>query len=208
MKAAAVVAVLAAALAAGPACRTAGPVEVRVSIPGVTALPAGSFGEVVVTEFRETSPPVDLAVGRELRDVLAEAIDRVFDGPVRRLATPQEARTFGGERTIVLAGEVALTTEVRKALNRQNVPVDSPFKTEGRSLIEVRRWTMTLGLSVLSAANGATLFHREFREERDYTDLEKPADFAFSELSDRIRAQLLPLLIGSPTLEARTLLGR
>ncbi|HSA95748.1 MAG TPA: hypothetical protein VLJ16_06845 [Acidobacteriota bacterium] len=207
MRVAAVV-ILAAALAAASACGTAGPVEVRVSMPGITALPAGSFGEVIVTDFREISPPADLPVGRGLRDVLAEAIDRAFDGPVRRLATPQDALAAGGERTVVLAGEVALTTEVRKALNRQNVPLDSPFRTEGRGLIEVRRWTMTLELSVLAAPTGATLYRREFREEHDYVDLEKPADFAFSELSERIRAKLLPLLLGSPTLEARTLLGR
>jgi hypothetical protein len=207
MKAAAVVA-LAAALAAGSACGPAGPVEVRVNMPGVTALPAGSFDAVVLTEFRETSPPSGIAVGRELRDVLAEAIDRAFDGPVRRLATPQDALASGGERTIVLAGEIALTTEVRKALDRKSAPLDGPFKTPGRGLVEVRRWTMTLELLVLSAANGETLYRREFREEHDYIDLEKPADFAFSELSDRIRAKVLPLLLGTPTLEARTLLGR
>lgn len=207
MRGAAVI-VLAAALAAGAACATAGPVEVRFNMPGVTALPPGSFEAVVVTEFRETSPPSGIAVGRDLRDVLAEAIDRAFDGPVRRLATPQDALASGGDRTIVLAGEIALTTEVRKALERKKSLLDGPFKTQGRGLVEVRRWTMTLGLSVLSAANGEALYRREFREEHDYTDLDKPADFAFSELSDRIRAKVLPLLLGSPTLERRTLLGR
>jgi hypothetical protein len=205
---AAAVSVLAAALAAGAACRSAGPVEVRVNMPGVTALQAGSFDEVIVTEFRETSPLAELAVGRQLRDGLAEAIDRAFEGPVSKLATPEEALAAGRKRTIILAGEVALTTEVRKALDSKNALVEGPFKAEGRGLIEVRRWMMTLALSVLSAADGATLYRREFREQRDYTDLEKPADFAFSELSDRIRARLLPLLLGTPTLEARTLLGR
>jgi hypothetical protein len=200
--------VLAAAVVAGAACRSAGPVEVRVDMPGVAAFPAGSFDEVVVTEFRETSPLTELAVGRELRDALAEAIDRAFAGPVRTLAASEEALAAGRQRTIVLAGDVALTTEVRKALDSKSALVEGPFKAVGRGLIEVRRWTMTLALSVLTAADGATLYRREFREERDYTDLEKPAEFAFSELSDRIRARLLPLLLGTPTLEARTLLGR
>jgi hypothetical protein len=61
---------------------------------------------------------------------------------------------------------------------------------------------------VLSAADGATLYQRRFEEDRDYIDLEKPAEFAFSELSARVRARLLPVLLGSSTLETRTLLVR
>jgi hypothetical protein len=67
---------------------------------------------------------------------------------------------------------------------------------------------MTIDLSVLSAVDGATLYHRIFEEERDYTDLEKPDEFAFSELSARVRGRLLPVLLGASTLETRTLLVR
>jgi hypothetical protein len=65
---------------------------------------------------------------------------------------------------------------------------------------------MTVELSVLSAVDGATLYHRRFEEQRDYIDLDKPAEFAFSELSARLRARFLPVLLGSSTLETRTLL--
>lgn len=200
--------VLAAALSAVSACRSAAPVEVRIEMPGVSAVPAGSFDEIVVTDFREASPLPGLAAGRELRDYLAAEIGRAFAGTVIKLSSPEEAPSRGRERVLVLTGSVALTTEVRKALNKEKVPLDGPFKTSGRGLIEQRRWTMTVDLTVLAAADGTMLFRRVFREERDYIDVEKPADFAFSELSDRLRARLIPLLLGATTRESRTLLGR
>lgn len=207
MKAPAVLA-LAVAWSAAAACRSAAPVEVRIEMPGVAAVAAGSFDEIAVTDFLEASPLPDLAVGRELRDYLAAEIDRAFGGTVIKLGSRDEALARGRERAVVLTGTVALTTEVRKALDKKGVPLDGPFKTAGRGLVEQRRWTMTVDLAVLSAANGATLFQRVFREERDYIDLEKPLDFAFSELSERVRARLLPLLLGATTRESRTLLGR
>lgn len=190
------------------ACRSAAPVEVRIEMPGVAAVAVGSFDEIVVTDFRDVSSLGDLAVGRELRDYLAAEIDRAFGGAVTKLGAQEEALARGRERVVVLSGTVALTTEVRKALDNKRVPFDGPFKTAGRGLVEQRRWTMTVDLAVLSAADGATLFKRVFKEERDYIDLEKPAEFAFSELSDRVRARFLPLLLGATTRESRTLLGR
>jgi hypothetical protein len=200
--------VLALAWSALAACRSASPIEVRVEMPGVAALPAGSFDEVVVADFRETAPLPDLSVGRELRDYLAAEIGRAFHGPVTRSDSEDEAFSRPQERIIVLSGSVTLVGEVRKALDMSRVPLDGPFKTARRGLVEQRRWTMTVDISVRSAAERTTLFHRVFQEERDYIDLDKPAYFALSELSDRLRARLLPLLLGTATRESRTLLGR
>ena len=74
-----------------------------------------------------------------------------------------------------------------KALEKKNLPVDGPFNLDRRGLIEQRRWTLSLDLSVVSAATGETLYKKTFREERDYIDPDKPAEFAFAELADRIR---------------------
>jgi len=200
--------VLAFALAAVPACRPTADLVVRVDLPGVSPFAPGSFDEVVVADFREDPPLPDFRAGRELRDYLAAEIDLAFRGAVTRVGTPEEALSAGRPRVLVLAGSVSMATEVRKALDTKRVPVDGPFKPPGRGLVEARRWTMTVELSVLSAADGATLYRRRFDEERDYSELEKPAEFAFSELSARVRAQLLPVLLGSSTHETRTLLVR
>lgn len=200
--------VLALASSALVACRSVVPVEVRIEIAGVAAIPPGSFDEIVVTDFVAAAPLADLAVGRELRDDLATEIRRAFRGPVMTAGSADEALSRPRERAIVIAGSVTLAGEVRKALDKSRVPLDGPFKTAGRGLVELRHWTLTVDLAVRSAADGATLFRRAFREERDYIDLEKPADFAFSELAERVRARLLPLLLGTATRESRTLLGR
>lgn len=190
------------------ACRSVSPVEVRIEIAGVAVLPAGSFDEIVVTDFRDTAPLPGLPLGRDLRDYLAAEIGRAFRGRVTRSDSAAEALARPRDRVVVLVGSVSLAGEVRKALDKSRVPLDGPFKTARRGLVEQRRWTMTVDLAVRSAADGTTLFQRVFQDARDYIDLEKPADFAFSELSDRLRARLLPLLLGTPTRESRTLLGR
>ena len=207
MKAPAVV-ILAFAIGAGPACRSTADQVIRIDLPGVSAFVAGSFDEVVVTDFREDLPLPDFRAGRELREYLAAEIERAFRGTVTRLDAPEEALSGGRKRVLVLAGSIRMATDVRKALDMKNVPLDGPFKPPGRGLVELCHWTMTVDLSVLSAADGATLYHRRFEEERDYIDLEKPAEFAFSELSARLRGRLLPVLLGSSTLETRTLLVR
>ena len=207
MKAAAA-AILAFAVGAGPACRSTADIVIRVDLPGVSPFAAGSFDEVVVTDFREDLPLPDFRAGRELREYLAAEIERAFRGTVTRLDAPDQALSAGRPRVLVLAGSIRMTTAVRKALDTKSVPWDGPFKPPGRGLVEVCHWTMTVDLSVLSAADATMVYRRRFEEERDYIDLEKPAEFAFSELSARVRDRLLPVLLGSPTLETRTLLVR
>lgn len=197
---------LALALAVGPACRPSPSLDVRVDLPGVSPFAPGSFDEVVLTDFRD-GPPVDgFPVGRALRDYLADEIGLAFRGRVSRVENAPPAPAIA--RALVLTGSVRLSSEIRKALSAKRPPADGPFKTEERGLIEVRRWTLAADIAVLSGADGATLWRKAFREERDYDDLEKPADFAFSELSARVRGRLLPVLLGTTTLERRTLLVR
>ncbi len=207
MRTAAAVA-LSLALAAGLACGPARFVDIRVDMPGVSPFPAGSFDEVAVADFREEAPVDGLAAGRALADYLAREIDLAFKGTVTRVAAPEEALAARGGRVLVVSGEVRLATEVRKALDKRDLPVDGPFKAAERGVLERRRWTMTVDLAIRSAADGTTLYRREYREDRDYTDLEKPADFALSELSARVRARLLPVLLGTTTIETRTLIAR
>jgi hypothetical protein len=197
---------LALALAAGPACRSASSLEVRVDLPGVSPFAPGSYDEVVVTDFRETSSVEGFSPGRSLRDYLADEIDLAFRGRVSRVESAAPPAMAG--RALVLTGSVRMSTEVRKALAGKGAPVEGPWKADERGLIEVRRWTLEATVAILSAAGGEPLWRKDFREERDYSDLEKAADFAFSELAARVRGRLLPVLLGTTTLETRTLVVR
>jgi hypothetical protein len=194
------------AFAVIPACRSSVSFDVLVDLPGISPFAPGSFDSVVVTDFREDAPIEGFAAGRALRDYLAEEIDLAFRGPVSRAESA--AAPVTNPRSLVLAGSVRLTTEVRKALRGKRSPVDGPFRGAARPLIEVRRWTLDAEVSILSGADGSTLWRRDFREDCDYEDLEKPADFAFSVLAARVRARLLPALLGTTTPETRALLIR
>jgi hypothetical protein len=103
---------------------------------------------------------------------------------------------------------VRFGSQVRKALSDKRVPFDSPFNLAGRGLIEQLRWTLLVHVAIISGESGETLFRRPFREDRDYIELDKPADFAFSACSAGFRSRLFPVLLGSPTVEERVLLKR
>jgi hypothetical protein len=197
-------AVIAAVLAAGPACRALAPVPISMDMPGIARVSPGAFDEIVVSIFREDGASPDFEAGREFQAYLAAELRRVFKGPV----TAAAAAPAGHGRAVVLAGSVRLVKQVRKALQNTNVPVDGPFKTAGRGLIEQCHWNLSLDLSAVSAVSGELLYHRTFEEERDYIDLEKPAEFAFSELAARVRTKLFSALLGTSSIESRTLLQR
>ena len=211
------VVVLAALLAASAGCRSASSVEVRVDMPGVPFFRAGTFAEIVVTDFRNELPLPDLDPGLELQSYLAAELRHAFKGMVSLRPLPAETdlppsfwreAAAGRDRVIFLTGAVRLASQVRKALQDKSVPVDGPFKLAGRGLIEHCRWTLTVDLVIISGENGEVLYRKTFRDDRDYIDLEKPADFAFSDLSARFRGRLFPLLLGASTIENRTLLRR
>jgi hypothetical protein len=208
---------VAALLAGGAGCRADFPVLVHVELPGVSPLPAGSFAEIVVTDFRNETPLPGFDAGLELQTYLAAELRRAFDGPVSLRPRPAEAEippsrwrdpASDRSRAVILTGTVRFGSQVRKAVPDKNLPVDGPFNLAGRGLIEQLRWTLLVDVAVIAGASGETLLRRTFREDRDYIDLDKPADFAFSDCSAGFRSRLFPVLLGTPTVEERVLLRR
>ena len=202
---------------AGAACRSLGPELVRVEMPGVSPFPPGSFSEIIVTDFRNEAPLPDFDAGRELRTFLESELRHAFDGTVAVLPLPAGAvvspeswkdAAAGRSRAVFLTGTVRLAGQVRKAVGGRKVPVDSPFNVTGRALVEQIRWTLSVDLEIISAETGEALYSNTFREDRDYGELDKPAEFAFSDLSSGFRARLFPILLGSPTFEQRMLFRR
>ncbi len=212
--------VLAVGIASAAACLSRPPVPVRLEMPGVSPFPAGLFRELIVTNFRDDAPSQDFALSREFQTYLVAELGRSFKGTVSRadVSWGDEAagndpafwrRTAAGRGgAIFITGTASLAGQVRKALENKKLPVDGPFKMDGRGLIEQRHWTLSVDLNIVSAATGEPIYKKTLREERDYIDLDKPADFAFSELVDRVRDRLLSLLLGKATTEERTLLRR
>lgn len=208
---------LAASLAAA-ACG-GGPVAVSLDLPGIAALSPGAFSEIVITDFAEATPPPDFAAAPELAAYLEVEIGRAFSGTVSRASVPAEAAAgpapaafwkeagAGREGAVFLTGSVTLAGQVRKALDK-SAPPDGPFNIAKRGLVEQRRWTLSVDLFLVSAATGEIVHRTSLRESRDYLELDKPAEFAFSDLSQRVRDRLLPALLGTTTIERRALLRR
>jgi hypothetical protein len=208
---------IAAAVAAGAACRGLDPVVVHVDMPGVSPFPPDAFAEIVVTDFRNAASPADFDAGHALQMFLVDELRRAFPGRVLAGAGPETAgpppsfwkdAAAGRERVVFLAGSVRLSSDVRKALKGRTVPLDGPFEAIKHGLIEKLHWSFVVDLSVVSGESGETIYERSFREDRDYIDLEKSPEFAFSDMSAAFRDRLFPALLASPEIEKRILLRR
>lgn len=209
-----------AALLAVAGCSSSGPLDVRVSMPGVTPLAAGTVSTVIITPFRDRAPFAEFQPGPALEEELAKGLGRELKlkdkaGRVERAegmaaAEPADAaawRTAGasqGPGTVYLAGTIRMSSDVRKALDKKAL-ADGPFNLVTK-LLAKKRWRLEAEIYVISAATGETL-HRETCDEfQDYGELDKPAEFAFSELSERVIQDLYRVLCATPTTETRTLL--
>ncbi len=211
---------LAVVLAAEAACLPAPALPVKVDMPGVSAFPPGLFREIVVANFRDDAPSPGFGLGRELQSYLAAELDPSFDGTVSRVTVSwEDGASFddpafwrqaaaGREHAVVLAGVARLVGQTRKALQKTTLPVDGPFKVDGSGFLEFRHYTFSVDLIVFSGDTGEPLFRKTYREEKDYSDIEKPYEFAFSELAGRFRSRLFPVFLGTSTAEVRTLLRR
>ena len=204
-------------IVAGAACGAPAPVLVRVDMPGVPLFPAGTFDEILVSDFHNENPLPDLDVGLDLQTYLAAELARAFSGTVSRHSLPAEAEitpsywkdaAAGRDRAIFLTGSVRLEGAVLKALKGKGVLFDSPFDLGGRVLLEKMHWTLVVDLLIISGESGEMLFKKSYLETRDYIDLEKPADFAFSDASAAFRERLFQTFLGAPTIEKRSLLRR
>jgi len=212
-------AVLAAVLA-GAGCRSTGPVDVHISVPGVSPFGPGAFRAAVIAGFRddgpiegfEAGPALEAALEEGLRSGSPRRLERVVRAKVEAVAGRDEpaawkaAGAAEGPGSVYLAGSVKMSGQVRKAVDR-NVVVDGPFNLLGR-LLAKRRWQLEVEIYVISAATGETLYHESWREYEDYNELDKTAEFAFSALSERVLDKLKEVLFASPTIEVRTLLRR
>jgi len=213
-------AVLLAAAAAAAACAAMGTVDVRMSMPGVSPFTPGTFSKIIIANFRDEAalaefapaPAFEEALETMLGRALKERGGRVVRARVEAVAGRDEPavwKTAGaGEDpgTVYIAGSVRLSGDILKALDK-SVPVEGPFDLV-RRLIAKRRWQLDIELYVISAATGEALDHQTFSEFQDYGELDKEAEFGFSELSDRIMGRMSQSLLGTPTIEVRTLLRR
>jgi hypothetical protein len=208
----------AAVVLAAVGCGSSGPLDVYLSLPGVSPFAAGSLQTILIAAFEDEAPVEDFRAGEALEAALEADL---LTGPNRGAGRVARARVDavagrdGAEvwkaagaaetpGTVYLAGSVRMSSDIRKAIDRNTIG-DGPFDLVAR-LLAKRRWRLAVDYYVISAATGETLHHTVLSEYQDYNELDKPAEFAFSELSARVLDKLKEVLFASPTNEVRTLL--
>jgi hypothetical protein len=210
---------LAAALAGG-GCRSTEPVDVHISIPGVSPFAPDAIQTILIAGFKDEAPIEDFQAGPAFEQALETGLVSGAKGRIERVARadvpavagldgPAAWKAAGAHEapgTVYLAGSIKMSSEIRKALDRKAV-VDGPFDLVAR-LMAKRRWRLAVDLYIISAATGETLHHHVWSEHEDYDELDKTAEFAFSGLSARIMDKIKELVFASPTIEVRTLLRR
>ena len=138
------------------------PVRGRFRHPGRSARrlspsPPGSFDEIIVTDFRDDVPARRISTpGRELHEYLATELGRAFRGTVIPSSDepPTEALERRRPRTRRRPRRLGPPRRPRSARpwREERCPWTVLSSTDGRGLVEVRRWTLSVDLSVLSAA--------------------------------------------------------
>jgi hypothetical protein len=205
---------------AGAGCRSTDPLDVYVSLPGVSPFAPGTFRAIIIASFRDEAPLPDFEAGSALEEALEVGLKSGTKGQVERVTRAKVPAVAGRDEapvwkalgaaeepgTIYLAGSIRMSGDIRKAIDR-NVIAEGPFDLVGR-LLAKRRWRLTVEVYVISAATGEALHHQTWSEYEDYNELDKAAEFAFSELSARVLDQLKAILFASPAIEVRTLLRR
>ncbi|HVN67624.1 MAG TPA: tetratricopeptide repeat protein, partial [Candidatus Sulfotelmatobacter sp.] len=184
------------------------------------ALDISSYEEIIVTNFRQDMPSPDFDLDAWLVDSLATGLTRLYKGSVSRqtlvwgaaarLDDPGFWRSAGTGHAgaVFLTGTVRLTGKTEKALRREGLPKDSPFKLTNRGLAERSRFKAVVECVVIPATAGEAVFRETYEESRTYDVAGQSPEIAFADLFDAIRLRIFRSLLGSDRHQRRYLLSR
>ena len=194
--------------------------RVSFKATNTAAVDLSPYREIIVTNFRQDMPPADFELDNWLVDSLANALGRIFKGSVLRqkVAWGQAARLddpdfwrsagAGHEGAVFLTGTVRLTGQTEKALRRDSIPKDSPFKLTDRGLAERSRFKAVVECVMIPAARGDIAYRETYEETRSYDVAGQSAEIAFADLFDGIMPRIFRSLLGTERLQWRYLLSR
>lgn len=156
----------------------------------------GRFAEIFVADFTDEDPAPDIFLGEEIAAYLTWEIRSRFKGKVSRWAADGPLEDLPD--AALLTGSARLSRQVRKALQRTDVPVDGPFRRTGRGLLEQIEYKLTITFLATAAATGDVIMTKEFERSQVYENIGKPPEVALYELLDLVKADLFPALFGPP----------
>lgn len=213
--------VLAALTALAAACAVEPSVKTKVEIPGTAAVRWDAYKEIVLTNFWQEKEAKDFDLNKALIEYLRNEIAPQFKGKLSSATIAWDTAEMVNNKEawkqvvpqpqdrIILTGKAQFTQDLRKALlakDRRAID-DGPFAPE-KAWAERKAFTFKIEFYLINPESGEILFRKDFLEAQDYENSKEPAEFAFSDLMQRIKLKLFRLFFGSEKSQERYLLRR
>ncbi len=192
--------------------------KLRIEIPTYSSLDLDDFQEVAVTTFLVPKETAGVDLNKEVTEYFITELARKFKGKVmvRSIALDNEAvfkqpefwkaLSAGQSGLLFLTGKADLEKETRKSvLTRPGNPREAEFSPQ-RAIAERTVFTLDATIYLIRADSGEIVLSKDFKETRAYTNPKQRADFAFSDLVQRIKQKLFRPILSEERLEERYLL--
>jgi hypothetical protein len=192
--------------------------KLRIEIPTYSPIQLDDFQELAVTTFLIPKETAGMDLNKEVTEYFITELARKFKGKVvaRSIALDNEAvfkqpefwkaLSAGESGLLFITGKANLEKETRKAvLSRPGNPREEEFSTQ-RTIAERTVFTLDASIYMIRADTGEIVLSRDFKETRAYTNPKQRADFAFSDLVQRIEQKLFRPILSEERIEERYLL--
>jgi len=208
-----------AALTAG--CAVEPLVKTRVEIPATAAVKWDAYKEIILTNFWQEKEAKDFDLNKALIEYLRNEIAPQIKGKLSSTTITWETAEMVNNKEawkqvvpqprdrLILTGKAQFTQDLRKALlakDRRSID-DGPFAPE-KAWSERMAFTFKIEFFLINPESGEILLRKDFLEAQDYENSKEPAEFAFSDLMQRIKLKLFRLFFGSERNQERYLLRR
>jgi hypothetical protein len=194
--------------------------RVRVEMPRPVSFELDRFQEMIVTDFLVMKKRTDFDLNKETTEYFAFEFEKNAQIPVLRVdVVPESIETFKQEDfwtkiptenkdAIVFTGTIDYRSEVRKALvDREKRQFEDPFP-DSTALEERKFFTLFFNLYLIDSKTGKTLYHKDFKETRNYQNPNQTAYFAYFDLIQSVKDKLFQAFLGEELLQERYLINK
>jgi len=192
--------------------------KIRVELPSFSPLQLGEFQQAVFSGFIVGKQPDGLNLSKEIIDYFAPEFERKlrFQVSVQPVTLESEEAFRNADfwrslapdtaRILYITGKAEMTRETRKAIMpKDKDELEDPWDLK-KTVAERTVFTLGLHLFLIRGDTGEVVLDRDYKETRTYTNPNQRADFAFSDLAQRVKSKLFRLVLSEERMQERYLL--
>lgn len=201
-----------------PACVTTEYWKLKIEIPRKTEVDLQKYNTVTVAPFLVKEEAAELDLNKEIVEYLVTELKRKADNTIlsssvgvekeEQFESPEYWQNLDPDSVgnLYITGTAQYTEETRKALIKQakrrfEDPFPDPAKLEQRKF-----YNLNLVLYLIDAKTGISVFKREFKESKSYTNPNQTGYNAFFDLILQVKEKLFRAVLGEGRLEERYLI--